>query len=348
MKKHTTFSIQVGEVNIGGGYPISIQSMTNTKTRDVEKTLCQIGELHKAGCDLVRVALPSKEDVCFFEKIVKYSPIPVIADIHFDFTLAIDAISAGANKIRINPGNIGSNDKLEKIVKKAKDNGVPIRVGINSGSIEKKLLKQYGGPTTEALVESAVNNVELIKNMGYDNVVVSLKASDVKTTINAYRYFSKKLNNPLHLGVTEAGTFLKGSIKNAIGIGSLLADGIGDTIRVSLTGPPVDEIKVGKLILQSLGLKDGINVISCPTCSRTTIDVQELAQRVEEEFGGLNKNLTIAVMGCSVNGPGEAREADIGIAGGNDKALIFRNGKVIKSVKEIDLLKTLLEEINNG
>ncbi|UMZ73403.1 flavodoxin-dependent (E)-4-hydroxy-3-methylbut-2-enyl-diphosphate synthase [Natranaerofaba carboxydovora] len=345
MRKHNTFQIDVGGVKIGGNNPVSIQSMTNTSTSDPKKTLEQIDKLYEVGCEIVRVALPVKEDVKSFGQIVEKSPIPVIADIHFDYTLAIEAISVGAAKIRINPGNIGTIDKLEKVINKAISLDTPIRVGINSGSLEKELLKKYGGPTHEALVESAVKNVNLIKEIGHDKVVVSLKASDVLTTINAYREFAKQLNNPLHLGVTEAGTFLKGSIKNAIGIGSLLADGIGDTLRVSLTGSPVDEIKVGIYILQSLGLKSGINVISCPTCSRTAIDVEELAKMVEQKLLGIKKDLTIAVMGCSVNGPGEAREADIGVAGGKNKALIFKNGEVIKTVQKGDLINELIKEL---
>ncbi len=344
-KYQKSFSIQIGTIKMGGEHPVTLQSMTNTNTMDVTKTLEQINQLESAGCDIVRVAVPTKDDVFAFEKIVAKSPMPVIADIHFDYSLAIDAILAGAHKIRINPGNIGSKDKLEKVIDKTKEYNIPVRIGINSGSLERPLLKKHGGPTSKALVESAINNVKLIEEMDFDKIVVSLKASDVKTTIEAYREFSKRLNNPLHLGVTEAGTFFRGSVKNAIGIGSLLFDGIGDTIRVSLTGSPLDEIYTGKQILQSLGLRKGVNVISCPTCSRTVINVEELASEVEKKLSGLDKNITVAVMGCNVNGPGEAREADVGIAGGKNKALIFKHGKVIRTVPKEETLKALFDEI---
>lgn len=344
---HKTSSIMVGNVGIGGDNPVSIQSMTNTATKDYEKTLVQIYELYYRGCELVRVALPSKEEVDSFEKIVNDSPLPIIADIHFDHSLAISAIERGASKVRINPGNIGSREKLKEVVKKAGEYGIPLRIGVNSGSVERKVLKKYGGPTPEALVESALNNIEIINDMGFYELVVSLKASRVMTTINAYKKFSEKSRVPLHLGVTEAGTFLKGTIKNSIGIGSLLAQGIGDTLRVSLTGSPLEEVEVAEKILQSLELRGGIDVISCPTCARTSIDVKSLAERVEKELTREKINLTIAVMGCSVNGPGEAKEADIGIAGGKENAVIFKGGRVVKKVPGKYSLDALLEEIEH-
>ena len=340
-----TYPVKVGNVVIGGGNNISIQSMTNTSTSNAEETLQQILQLFRSGCDLIRVAFTTNEEANSFEKITSKSPIPVIADIHFNYKLALEAIERGAAKIRINPGNIGSREKLKEVVDKAGSNKIPIRIGVNSGSIEKNILKKYGGPTSNALVESALNNVNIIQGMGFKDLVVSLKASDVATTIKAYREFSQNSNLPLHLGVTEAGTFLSGTIKNSIGIGSLLADGIGDTLRVSLTAPPVEEIKVGKKILQSLGLRSGINVISCPTCARTAIDVKSLADRVEEELSAQEKDLTVAVMGCSVNGPGEASEADLGIAGGKNFVAVFKHGRIIKKVKREDSLQAILDEI---
>lgn len=354
MKRRETLSFMVGNVGMGSDYPVTLQSMTNTDTKDTEKTLAQIRALATEGIEIIRVALPEREAVESFKRICKESPLPVVADIHFDYRLALEALEAGASALRINPGNIGAKDKVEQVVKKALFYDVPIRIGANSGSIRKDILKKYGKPTAEALVESLIEQVEIFEALNFRKIVLSLKASDVPMMIESNRLASEKLPYPLHLGVTEAGSPKSGAIKSAVGIGTLLAEGIGDTIRVSLTGDPLHEVEVGKQILQSLHLrKDGVEVVSCPTCGRTQIDLVTLVNEVENRVKNIKLPLKIAVMGCVVNGPGEAREADLGIAGGKGEGLLFRKGEVIKRVKEDDLLKafeielkTLLEEGN--
>lgn len=336
----------VGDVGIGSKYPVSLQSMTNTDTRDSEKTLAQIRALATEGIEIIRVALPEHEAIESFNRICKESPLPVVADIHFDYRLALAAIDAGAAALRINPGNIGSRAKVEQVVKKALAFDVPIRIGANSGSIRKDILEKYKKPTAEALVESLYEQVEIFESLGFRKIVLSLKASDVPMMIEANRLASKNFSYPLHLGVTEAGSIKSGTIKSAVGIGTLLSEGIGDTIRVSLTGDPIHEVEVGKQILKSLHLReDGVEVISCPTCGRTKIDLVSLVEEVEKRVKGITKPLKIAVMGCVVNGPGEAREADLGIAGAKGEGLIFKKGEVIKKVKEDSLLSEFEKEL---
>lgn len=342
-----TKEIHIGNQVIGGGNPILIQSMCNTKTEDVEATVAQILELEQAGCDIVRVAVPTMEAAAALKPIKRRIHIPLVADIHFDYRLAIAAIECGADKIRINPGNIGSEERVQAVVDKAKEYGIPIRVGVNSGSLEKPLIEKYGGVTAEGIVESALDKVAMIERMGYDNLVISIKSSDVMMCVAAHELISKKTRYPLHVGITESGTVTSGNIKSAVGLGIILNQGIGDTIRVSLTGAPVEEIKSAKLILRTLGLrKGGIEVVSCPTCGRTRIDLIGLANQVETmvtEFDNLN--IKVAVMGCVVNGPGEAREADLGIAGGIGEGLLIRKGEVIRKVPEAELLSALREEL---
>lgn len=342
-----TKEIHIGNQVIGGGNPILIQSMCNTKTENVEATVAQILELEQAGCDIVRVAVPTMEAAAALKPIKRRIHIPLVADIHFDYRLAIAAIECGADKIRINPGNIGSEERVQAVVDKAKEYGIPIRVGVNSGSLEKPLIEKYGGVTAEGIVESALDKVAMIERMGYDNLVISIKSSDVMMCVAAHELISKKTRYPLHVGITESGTVASGNIKSAVGLGIILNQGIGDTIRVSLTGAPVEEIKSAKLILRTLGLrKGGIEVVSCPTCGRTRIDLIGLANQVETmvtEFDNLN--IKVAVMGCVVNGPGEAREADLGIAGGIGEGLLIRKGEVIRKVPEAELLSALREEL---
>lgn len=346
MKRRETLSFMVGNVGIGSAYPITLQSMTNTDTKDSEKTLAQIRALATEGIEIIRVALPEQEAVESFKKICKESPLPVVADIHFDYRLALEAMDAGAAALRINPGNIGSREKVEQVVKKALAYDLPIRIGANSGSIRKDILAKYKKPTAEALVESLVEQIEIFEALDFRKIVLSLKASDVPMMIEANRLASERLPYPLHLGVTEAGSPKTGTIKSAVGIGTLLAEGIGDTIRVSLTGDPLNEVEVGKQILKSLHLrKDGVEVISCPTCGRTKIDLVSLVDRVEARIKHIKKPLKIAVMGCVVNGPGEAREADLGIAGTKGEGLLFKKGEVIKRVKEEDLLREFEKEL---
>jgi (E)-4-hydroxy-3-methylbut-2-enyl-diphosphate synthase len=347
MRKNTR-KIYIGNTPVGGGSPITIQSMTNTKTYDVKATVQQILELEREGCDIVRVAVPDKRAASCLADIKKGISIPLVADIHFDYRLAIAAINAGADALRINPGNIGSAERLARVVKAAAARGIPIRIGINGGSLEKDILEKYKTPCAEALVESALRSIRLIEGMNYYNIKLSLKASDVLNTVQAYRLVSQKVDYPLHVGVTEAGTFLSGTVKSSIGIGSLLMEGIGDTIRVSLTDRPVREVEVGREILKSLGLyrKASIDIISCPTCGRCGINLIELAERVADRVKDVKKPLKIAIMGCAVNGPGEAREADIGIAGGSGKGIVFKKGKTIRTVREQDLLEALMEEID--
>lgn len=348
MKRENTKVIQIGNVKIGGGNPIAIQSMTNTKTEDVEATVAQILALEAVGCEIIRCAVPTMEAAKALAEIKKQIHIPLVADIHFDYRLAIAAIENGADKIRINPGNIGDVSKVKAVVDKAKEYHVPIRVGVNSGSLEKELVQKYGGVTAEGIVESALDKVSLIENMGYDNLVVSIKSSDVLMCVKAHELISEKCNYPLHIGITESGTVVSGNIKSSVGLGIMLYQGLGDTIRVSLTGDPVEEVKSAKLILKTLGLrKGGIEVVSCPTCGRTKIDLIGLANQVENMVADIPLDIKVAVMGCVVNGPGEAKEADIGIAGGIGEGLLIRKGEIIKKVKEEDLLDTLREELLN-
>lgn len=338
--------VKIGNKVIGGGNPVLIQSMTNTKTQDVAATVAQVQKLTAAGCDIIRCAVPDMEAAKALAKIKEQIEIPLVADIHFDYKLAIAAMEYGADKIRINPGNIGSSDKLKAVVDVAKERRIPIRVGVNSGSLEKNLIEKYGGVTAQGLVESAIDKVHMIEDMGYDNLVISIKSSNVLMCVEAHEQLAEQADYPLHVGITEAGTLLSGNIKSAVGLGIILHQGIGDTIRVSLTGEPLEEIKAAKLILRTLGLrKGGIEVVSCPTCGRTQIDLIGLANKVEDMVEDIPKDLKIAVMGCVVNGPGEAREADLGIAGGKGEGLVMRKGEIIKKVPEEELLKALREEI---
>ncbi len=348
MYREATKKIRIGDVTIGGGSPIAIQSMTNTKTEDVEATAAQIEALESAGCEIIRLAVPTMEAARAIAKIKEKIHIPLVADIHFDYRLAIAAIENGADKIRINPGNIGDVGRVQAVVDKAKEYGVPIRVGVNSGSLEKPLVERYGGVTAEGLVESAMDKVHMIESLGYDNLVISSKSSDVMMCVKAHERIARECPYPLHVGITEAGTLLAGNIKSSIGLGLILNQGIGDTIRVSLTGDPVEEIRSAKLILKTLGLrKGGIEVVSCPTCGRTKIDLIGLANQVEQMVEDIPLNIKVAVMGCAVNGPGEAKEADIGIAGGIGEGLLIRKGEVVKKVREDQLLETLRQELLN-
>ncbi len=345
--REKTREVHIGDRVIGGGHPILIQSMCNTKTENVEETAAQILALEKLGCDLIRVAVPTPEAARALGEIKKRIHIPLIADIHFDYRLAIAAIENGADKIRINPGNIGSEDRVRAVVDCAREHGVPIRVGVNSGSLEKDLLEKYGGVTAEGIVESALNKVKLIEDMGYDNLVISIKSSDVLMCVRAHELIAGKTDHPLHVGITEAGTLIEGNIKSSIGLGLILHQGIGDTIRVSLTGDPLEEVRSAKMILRTLGLrKGGIEVVSCPTCGRTSIDLIGLANRVEAMVQEYPMELKVAVMGCVVNGPGEAREADLGIAGGIGEGLLIRKGEIIRKVPEDQLLAVLKEELD--
>jgi (E)-4-hydroxy-3-methylbut-2-enyl-diphosphate synthase len=346
-REHTK-EVSIGKVKIGGGNQIAIQSMTNTPTEDVQKTVEQIHRLEKAGCEIIRCTVPNIEAAKAVAEIKKQISIPLVADIHFDYKMAIAAMENGADKIRINPGNIGSEDKVREVVKVAKERNIPIRVGVNSGSLEKPLVEKYGGVTAEGIVESALDKVKLIEDMGYDNLVVSIKSSDVLMCVKAHELIATKCNHPLHVGITESGTVMSGSIKSSIGLGLILSQGIGDTIRVSLTGDPVEEIRAAKLILRTLGLrKGGIEVVSCPTCGRTKIDLISLAGKVEKMVEDYPLDLKLAVMGCVVNGPGEAKEADLGIAGGIGEGLLIKKGEIIKKVPEEELLSTLKEELDH-
>ena len=339
--------VQIGKRQIGGGNPILIQSMCNTKTEDVKATVEQILALEHAGCDIIRVAVPTMEAAAALTEIKRQIHIPLVADIHFDYRLAIAAIECGADKIRINPGNIGSRERIQAVVDKAKEYGVPIRVGVNSGSLEKPLVEKYGGVTAEGLVESALDKVALIEQLGYDNLVLSLKSSDVMMCVKAHELIAKKTHYPLHVGITEAGTVIAGNIKSAVGLGLILSQGIGDTIRVSLTGSPLEEIKSAKLILKTLGLRrGGVEVVSCPTCGRTQIDLIGLANQVETLVQGYPLDIKVAVMGCVVNGPGEAKEADLGVAGGIGEGLLIRKGEIVKKLPESELLPALKSELD--
>lgn len=344
--------VKVGNLLIGGGNPIVIQSMTNTTTSDVEATVNQIKKLEAAGCQMVRMTINNEEAAKAIGEIKKRVDVPLCADIHFDYKLALLAIENGIDKLRINPGNIGSDENIKAVVEKAKEKNIPIRIGVNSGSIEKHILEKYGKSTADGMVESAMYHINLLEKNGFNDIVVSLKASNVKMMVEAYRKISKLVDYPLHLGVTEAGTAFQGTVKSAIGIGALLVDGIGDTIRVSLTEDPVEEIKVAKEILKVLGLIEaGVEIVSCPTCGRTEIDLIGLAKKVEKEFENENRKIKIAVMGCVVNGPGEAREADYGVAGGKGVGVLFKKGQIVKKVDEseilIELKKLIMEDEKN-
>lgn len=348
MYRDNTKTIQIGNRVIGGGNPVLIQSMTNTRTEDVEATVRQILRLEDAGCEIVRSTVPTEEAAKAVKEIKRHIHIPLVADIHFDYRMAIMAIENGADKIRINPGNIGSADRIKAVVDCAKAHNVPIRVGVNSGSLEKELVEKYNGVTAEGLVESALDKVHIIEDFGYDRLVVSIKSSDVMMCVKAHEIIAGKCPYPLHVGITEAGTVYSGNIKSAVGLGLILGQGIGDTIRVSLTGDPVEEIRSARMILQTLGLrKGGIEVVSCPTCGRTRIDLISLAGQVENMVKDYDLNIKVAVMGCVVNGPGEAREADIGIAGGDGEGLLIKKGQVIRKIPENMLLVTLKEELDN-
>lgn len=348
MREHTK-KIQIGNKVIGGGNPVLIQSMTNTKTEDVKETIAQILKLEKAGCDIIRSTANNEEAARAFSEIKKHIHIPIVADIHFDYKLAIMAIKNGADKIRINPGNIGGKDKIKEVVAAAKEYNVPIRVGVNSGSLEKALVEKYKGVTADGIVESALDKIHILEDLNFENIVVSIKSSDVLMCVKAHELIAKEINYPLHVGITEAGTITRGNIKSAIGLSLILNQGIGDTIRVSLTGDPVNEVVSAKLILKTLGLRTGgIEVVSCPTCGRTSIDLIGLANQVENLAADYeNLNIKIAVMGCVVNGPGEAREADLGIAGGNGEGLLIKKGEIIKKIPEPQLLDALKDELEH-
>ena len=348
MYRDHTKVIQIGDRKIGGGNPVLIQSMTNTHTEDVEATVAQILRLEKAGCEIIRCTVPTMEAAKALAEIKKQIHIPLVADIHFDYQMAIAAMENGADKIRINPGNIGGIDRVKAVVDVAKERNIPIRIGVNSGSLEKNLVEKYGGVTAKGIVESALDKVHIIEDLGYDNLVISIKSSDVLMCVAAHEELVKQTSYPLHVGITESGTITSGNIKSSIGLGIILHQGIGDTIRVSLTGDPVEEIKSAKLILRTLGLrKGGIEVVSCPTCGRTRIDLIGLANEVENMVADIPLDIKVAVMGCVVNGPGEAKEADIGIAGGIGEGLLIKKGEIVKKVPEDQLLSTLREELLN-
>ena len=348
MYRNLTKEVSVGNVKIGGENPVAIQSMTNTPTEDVDATVEQILRLEAAGCEIIRCAVPTMEAAEALREIKKRIHIPLVADIHFDYRLAIASIENGADKIRINPGNIGSADRVKAVVDKAKEYQIPIRVGVNSGSLEKPFLEKYGQVTAQGIVESALDKVRMIEDMGYDNLVVSIKSSDVLMCVEAHELIAKQCPYPLHVGITEAGTVYSGNVKSSVGLGIILHEGIGNTIRVSLTGAPAEEVRTAKLILKTLGLrKGGIEVVSCPTCGRTKIDLIGLAGQVEKMVEDIPLDIKVAVMGCAVNGPGEAKEADIGIAGGIGEGLLIKKGQIVKKVKEEDLLSTLRQELLN-
>ncbi len=345
-ERHRTKKIYVRDVAIGGGAPVSVQSMTNTDTRDAVSTVKQIKRLEEAGCDIVRLAVPDEEAALSLKEIKQQVKIPVVADIHFDYRLAILSMENGADKIRLNPGNIGRKEYVKNVTAAAIERNIPIRIGVNSGSIEKYILEKYSGITAEGMVESALSHASILEDCGFDNIVFSLKSSSVALTIKAYRIMSARTEYPLHVGVTEAGSVFAGTVKSSVGIGCLLAEGIGDTIRVSLTGDPAEEIRAGMEILKSLGLKKkGVEIISCPTCGRCRIDLISIVNLLEDKLKSVKKNITVAVMGCSVNGPGEAKEADIGIAGGKNEALLFIKGNIIRKIPEDRIVEELIAEI---
>ena len=346
INRNNTKIINIGQVKVGGGNPIAIQSMTSTKTDDVEATVKQILALEEAGCEIVRVAVPDEAAARSIEAIVKRIHVPLVADIHFDYRLALMAIENGIQKLRINPGNIGSNDRVQKVVEKAKAYHIPIRIGVNSGSVERGLIEKHGGVCAAAMVESAKRHIDLLEEMDFRDIVVSLKASTIPLAIEAYSLFAEHYDYPLHVGITEAGTLYRGTIKSSAGLGAILSRGIGDTIRISLSDDPLQEVECAKAVLQSLELRQfGVEIISCPTCGRTNVDLIGLAQQVEQYTKDIKIPLKIAVMGCAVNGPGEAREADIGIAGGKGEGLIFKKGEIIRKVKEDELLEAFRQEL---
>ncbi|WP_414631592.1 flavodoxin-dependent (E)-4-hydroxy-3-methylbut-2-enyl-diphosphate synthase [Anaerovibrio lipolyticus] len=348
MKRKETRQIHIGNVAIGGGAPISVQSMTNTKTTDTESTVAQINALQAAGCDIVRLAVPDMDAALNLGNIIKKVNVPLVADIHFDYRLALEAINQGISALRLNPGNIGGEANVKAVVAEAKLHNIPIRIGVNAGSLDKRLLAKYGGVTAEALVESAMEHVRILEAQDFYDMKISLKAHDVPLTLAAYQLMSETVDYPLHLGITEAGTARTGMIKSAVGIGALLAQGIGDTFRISLTGDPVVEVKVANEILKSLGMREyGPTLISCPTCGRTSIDLAGIADEVDKRLQGITTPISVAVMGCVVNGPGEAKGADVGIAGGNGEGLVFRKGEIIRKVKETELVEELFKEIDN-
>ncbi|RJX16646.1 MAG: flavodoxin-dependent (E)-4-hydroxy-3-methylbut-2-enyl-diphosphate synthase [Ammonifex sp.] len=348
MERRNTRPVSIGGLKIGGGAPVAVQTMTNTDTRDADGTLAQIEECAAFGCELIRVAVPDAEAAAALEKIKKGSPIPLVADIHFDYRLALKALAAGVDGLRLNPGNIGGRDRVQLVAREARDRGVPIRIGVNAGSLERRLLEKYGGATADALVESALNNILLLEEVDFSAIKVSVKAADVPLTVSAYRKLARRVDYPLHVGVTEAGTLRAGLVKSAVGIGVLLADGIGDTIRVSLTAEPRYEVWAAWEILKALGLRRrGVELVSCPTCGRCEIDLIRIATTVEERLQGIVEPLKVAVMGCVVNGPGEAREADVGIAGGKGVGLLFRKGEPVRTVPEARLMDELFKEIRD-
>ena len=347
MQRRKTRQIHIGKVAVGGDAPISVQSMTNTKTSDTEGTVAQIRALRAAGCDIVRLAVPDAAAAANLGNIIKATDVPLVADIHFDYRLALAAIEQGIAALRLNPGNIGDKDKVKAVVRAAKEKNIPIRIGVNAGSLDKRLLNKYGGVTAEALVESAMEHVKILEELDFFDMKISLKAHDVPLTLAAYRLMSERVDYPLHLGITEAGTAKSGVIKSAVGIGALLAEGIGDTVRVSLTGDPVVEVRTANEILKALGLKEyGPTLVACPTCGRTSIDLPSIAAKVEEKLSTITAPIEVAVMGCVVNGPGEARGADVGIAGGKGEGLVFRKGEVVRKVPETELVDELFKEID--
>lgn len=348
MERKETCSLRIGTVAVGGKAPVTVQSMTTTKTDNIEATVDQIQRLVTAGCDIVRIAIPDMAAAEAVDKIKSVVPVPLVADIHFDYRLALVCLERGIDALRLNPGNIGNHDHIAKVVKEAKKKLTPIRIGVNAGSLDKAILSKYGGhPTPDAMVESALQHVKILESLDFHNIKVSLKANDVPTTIRAYQLMSDAVNYPLHLGITEAGTVSSGVVKSAVGIGALLAQGIGDTIRVSLTGDPVEEVRIGNEILKSLGLREyGPTLVSCPTCGRCNVDLIAMANEVEQRLKTVNKPLTVAVMGCIVNGPGEAKEADIGIAGGNGQGILFRKGEIVRTAPEAELVTALFAELD--
>lgn len=347
IQRKKTKKIRVGDIFFGGDSPISVQSMTNTDTRDIKATVDQIKSLEAAGCDIARLAILDNEAATAIGEIKKLVKIPLVADIHYDYRLAVECMKNGVDKIRLNPGNIGGNDRVKIVAGMAKERGIPIRIGVNSGSVEKGILDKFGGVTAEGMVESALAHVAMLENVDFNDIAISIKASSVPMTIAAYRLLSEKCSYPLHVGVTEAGTVYKGTIKSSVGIGCLLAEGIGDTIRVSLTGDPVEEIKAGKQILKSLGLlREGIEIVSCPTCGRTQVNLIDIANSIEPLLEKMDKNIKVAIMGCAVNGPGEAKDADIGIAGGVNEVLLFKKGRIIRKIPQENVVEELLKEIS--
>ncbi len=347
MERRKTRVLTIGSVKIGGDFPIAVQSMTNTKTEDIQATVAQIRSLADKGCEIIRCAVPTMEAAAALAEIKKQSPLPIVADIHFDYRLALQALESGVDALRLNPGNIGGRERVEAVVRAAKTRQIPIRIGVNAGSLPKDLLEQYGHPTAEAMVEAAWRHIRILEEMEYPYIAVSLKAHDVPLTLAAYRLMAMTCDYPFHVGITEAGTIRSGLIKSAVGIGTLLAEGIGDTIRISLTGDPGAEVDAGYEILKSLGLRQhGPTLVSCPTCGRTSVGLEKMAQAVEQHLATITTPISVAVMGCVVNGPGEAREADVGIAGGKGEGLLFRKGKIIRKVPEAALLPALFHEID--